>query len=319
MKTLATAALILAAIFSLQSQPNYAKADSIAKTFDESYTNAADLARQLAKPFDTEAEKARVIFAWVAMNIRYDYKKYKDPPPSPRFSGSTRQEVEKKMEEWQEGEIRKTLRSKKGVCEDYSQLYHKMCASVGLESVVVTGLSRKMTGRGGDHAWNAVKIGDQWQLLDATWGAGFVDDDDEHFVRRYMPAFFATPPALFILQHLPDDEKWQLLEKPVSKKEFDKQANVNFSHPDWTILAFSPENGKVALKNGKAEVRLKFETVPTFFGVLIGKNKQIVPQVQKADDGWAVLIFPSGRGSTVSIFAGKSEKNAVMLAQFAVE
>jgi len=189
---------------------------------------------------------------------------------------------------------------------------------VGLESIVVTGLSRRMSGRGGDHAWNAVKIGGQWQLLDVTWGAGFVDDD-ERFVRRYMPAFFATPPAFFILHHLPDDEQWQLLEKPVSKKEFDKQPNVNFSHPDWTVLAFSPENGKTTLRDGMAEVRLKFETVPAFFGVLIGKNKQIVPQVQKTNDGWAILTFASGSASTVSVFAGKSEKNAVMLAQFAVE
>lgn len=319
MKTLFSISFALLALLSLSAQTNYEKADSVAKTFNEDYADATDLALKLTKPFCTEAEKARVIFAWVAMNIRYDYKKYKDPPPKPHFSGSTRKEVEKKVQEWQENEIRKTLRSKKGVCADYSRLYQKMCESAGLESVVVTGLSRKLTGRGDDHAWNAVKISGQWHLLDATWGAGFVDDEDEHFVRRYMPAFFGTPPALFILHHLPNEDKWQLLEKPISKKEFDKQPKVNFSNPDCPLLAFSPENGKINVKDGKAEVRFKFESMPAFFGVLAGKNRQMLPQVQKTDDGWATLTFSPGKASTVSVFAGKNEQKATMLAQFSVE
>lgn len=320
MKTVAFFSMIFFAVCSLSAQTGYTRADSVAKAFDQSYGDAADLAHKLTGPFNTEEEKARVIFAWIAHNIRYDYKKFKDPPPKPRITGRTPRELSDNIRKWEENEIKNTLRSKKGVCEDYSRLFQKMCASVGLESAVVTGDSRKPNGKvGRDHAWNAVKTGGQWRLLDATWGAGYIDDDDERFVRRYAPAFFATPPALFILNHLPDDDKWQLLDKPVAKKDFSKQPLINFSHPDYPIKAFYPENGKITPAEGKAEVRLQLGAMPTVFVVAANKTKEIPVQLQKKDDGWVVLTFSPGRASEINVFVGESRRKTTMLAAFAVE
>ncbi|MFN0217161.1 MAG: transglutaminase domain-containing protein [Saprospiraceae bacterium] len=320
MKTLFTLSLALLAAFSLCAQANYEKADSVAKAFKEEYADAADLALKLTKPFSTEREKARVIFAWVAFNIRYDYKKFKHPPPRPRISGRTPQEFEKNMRELHENEISNTLRSKKGICADYSRLFQKMCEAAKLESVIVTGVSRKLGGKGGgSHAWNAIKIEGKWCLLDATWGAGIVDREDEHFVRRYTPAYFATPPNLFVLNHLPDDEKWQMREKPISKAEFKKQPIVFFSNPDFPLEAFSPENGKIALKEGKAEIRFKLAKMPEVFVVTAGKKREIPAQLQEREDGWAVLTFSPGMASEISVFVGSSRLKTMMLAQFSIK
>lgn len=320
MKTTFALSLIYFAVCSLYAQAGYQKTDSIAKAFNEPYTDASDLAYKLTGPFAAEEEKARVIFAWIAFNIRYDYKKYKDPPPKPRISGRTPQELNENIRKWEENEIGNTLRIKKGVCADYSCLFQKMCEAIGLESVIVTGLSRKPNGRaGGDHAWNAVKIGGQWRLLDATWGAGYVDDDDERFIRRYTPAFFLTDPTFFILNHLPDDDQWQLLDEPLSKKEFNKQPMVYYSNPDFPLEAFSPESGKIVPVGDQAEIRLKFGSMPEVFVVAAGKNREIPAQIQKKDDGWAVLTFSAARASDISVFVGKSRQKTMMLAQFSVE
>lgn len=319
MKLLLVLSFTLLAAFSLCAQPEFARADSIAGTFNKKYNDATELALQLTKPFDTDREKARVIFSWIAYNIRYDYKKYKDPPPKPRIGGRTPQELQKNIQAFQEDEIRNTLRHEKGVCADYSRLFQKMCTAAGLESVVISGISRKMSGRGGSHAWNAVKIGEDWRLVDATWGAGFVDDDTERFVQRFTPAFFFTSPSLFLLNHLPDDEKWQLLEKPVSKVEFNEQPMVNFTIEAFPLEAFSPENGKIVPTDGKAEIRLKFSTIPTVFVVAAGKKREIQSDLKKTDDGWVILTFTPGSATLFTVYVGESRAKTTAVLQCSIK
>jgi hypothetical protein len=301
---------------SLYAQPEYEKADAFARSFEQPYTDAADLGRQLAAPFATEGEKARAIFAWIAHNIRYDYKKYENPP-NPSFSGRSREEMEKNRQDWLDQEMRQTLRKKRGVCADYSYLFQKMCAAAGLEAVIVTGTARRLRGRGGPHAWNALRVDGRWHLLDATWGAGY--EDDEHFVRRYSPGFFLTPPALFRQDHWPDDPQWQLLDRPLSKKEFNDQPMVNYGSPDFALQGFAPENGRLR-KNGRvAELRLRLGKIPPVFVVLAGAKRELPARVTTAADGWTVLSFEPGSASRITVFAGQSRQKTVWLGQFEVE
>jgi hypothetical protein len=319
MKNSILPALFFCCAFSLHAQEDYGKIDTFALSFKEPYTDAADLARQLTKHYSTDREKARVIFAWIAYNIRYDYQKYKSPTPPPQISASTPQEFAKNMKTLQEKEIRTTLLIKRGVCADYSRLFQKMCESAGLESVTVTGTSSTRLDRNGKHAWNAVKFDGSWHLMDATWGAGFVETEDERFVRRFTPAFFATPPSLFILNHFPADEKWQMLDKPLSKREFNKLPIVNFSNRDFPIEAFFPENGKIVPTGGKAEIRLKFGKKPGAFIVSTGKSREIPAQVDASDDGWVTLTFSPGNATEITVYAGKHRNKTTMILQFSVD
>ncbi len=286
MKTVLLLAFAGVFVHSLRAQPDFEKADAFARSFKNSYKDAADLALQLTKPFETEAEKARVIFTWVAENIRYDYAKFKNPPPKPVYRGRTRQEIEEEKKEWLEEDLQYTLRKKKGVCADYSQLVQRMCETAGLESVIVSGESRRLRGRSGSHAWNAIKIDGQWRLVDATWGSGYIDDESDRFVSRFSPGFFDTPPDLFALDHFPTEEKWQLLEKPVLKTDFRKQPMVNYGNPAFALRSFAPSDGKLRMINGQTEVRLKFgQAPPPALLVVAGLKRVLTAEVKTTDDG----------------------------------
>jgi hypothetical protein len=76
----------------------------------------------------------------------------------------------------------------------------------------------KLDGQMG-HAWNAVKTGQGWILLDATWVSGSLGDD-QRFHKDFSPYWFKTPPRWFAYSHWPEESRWQLLKKPITELEF---------------------------------------------------------------------------------------------------
>jgi len=113
--------------------------------------------------------------------------------------------------------------ARKAVCAGYSRLMVALGEVTGDRIVYITGHSRgsgqELDGVG--HAWNAAEIDGAWYLIDATWDAGFVSGDS--FTRRYGTDYLFTPPAIFGLDHLPDDAAWQLRADPISRGEFVRQ------------------------------------------------------------------------------------------------
>jgi len=165
------------------------------------------LAAYLVKPARNDREKARAIFRWVTANIDYDADSYFRNDYTPHNTEDV-------------------LSSGKAVCDGYANLFKQLADQVGLETVMISGFTKGFSyltrGRLGlvDHAWNAVKIDGQWQLLDSTWGAGYLNGRKKSFERRFKPHYFLTPPAVFIFDHFPDNPRWQLLTNQLSKKAF---------------------------------------------------------------------------------------------------
>ena len=61
-------------------------------------------------------------------------------------------------------------------------------------------------------------------------------------MRRFDDHFFMTPPSQFIFDHFPEDAQWQLLDKPVSKQEFE---NLVFLEAEFFNLGL-----KLGQRNG---------------------------------------------------------------------
>lgn len=94
-----------------------------------------------------------------------------------------------------------------------------------------------------NHYWNAVKVNQEWCLLDASWGAGFFVPKQRgfqrwlyygfnkpyvlkklDFVAEPHPEYFHPDPADFAASHLPADPVWQLLDHPLPVPEFTKES-----------------------------------------------------------------------------------------------
>jgi hypothetical protein len=297
-------ACFLAPLF---SQHDFSKVDSFAFQFKQPYAAAADLSKKLTAIFDSDLDKARALFIWVANNIRYDCQKFHNPEPT-QLSWRTEEERVKKQAAAQQAKVKATLKSKKGVCEDYSQLYKALCDAAGVECLVITGDARDFyrpykNNQRNPHAWNAIKIEGEWRLLDVTWAAGHVNPEVTKFTRSLKPGWFMTPPKWFAQSHLPDDEQWQLMSPAIPKKAFPDQALVNFAQQDYPLEDFSTD--LEWLSDGQVNLRFKFKNVPPAVQLATGKSRPIEFD-QRSENGYTVLTFSPPAGREVILFAGKA-------------
>ncbi|TRZ67518.1 MAG: hypothetical protein D4Q77_02930 [Methanothrix sp.] len=253
------------------------------------------LAAYLMIPAQDDDEKVRAIYRWITANIDYDTECY--------FSGCYKTRSGSKT----------VLNDKKAVCSGYSQLFESLCDAAGLESVRIDGHGKGYgyapfsdTGRTSDHAWNAVKIDGRWRLVDTTWGAGHIDEVAS-FVRQFDDYYFLTPPEEFIYTHLPDDPRWQLLERPLSKEEYEDLVYVKppFFKSDMKVLSH-PEG--VILTEDKVEIGLFVPGDVLIIAELLDENVNELPDrftlIRREDDKYVIeAAFPGPGNYTLRIYS----------------
>ncbi|MBN1781322.1 hypothetical protein JW948_09375 [bacterium] len=164
------------------------------------------LARYLTAPAQNDTEKIRAIFRWITANITYDTQAY--------FTGSPHRS----------GDV---LKDRTAVCDGFSTLFEQLGTAADLKIFKISGYAKGYNYRVGDHfsgpanhAWNAVQIDGRWQLIDATWGAGHMDESGR-FVRNFDDYYFLTDPENLIYTHFPENKNWQLLPSKLSQDEFE--------------------------------------------------------------------------------------------------
>jgi hypothetical protein len=240
----------------------YATIDAYALQTPVVETESVDrLASYLVKPARNDREKARTLYRWVAQNIDYDVESFF----SGTSGGSVRRVItnffygtelpdaaelarirEREMQRLRAESANEALKKRKAVCAGYSHLFQALGRAAGLDVEVVDGYARGYgftagveSGRA-NHAWNVVKIDGKWQLVDVTWGAGYVGDDRK-FSRQFKNSFFLSPPEQFIYSHLPTESKWQLLARPLSSAEFNELVFLRspFFRYDLKLLSHS--------------------------------------------------------------------------------
>lgn len=202
--------------------------DEYAKKCPQKYEkDIPTLVKYLIKPAGTELEKARVLFTWVATHVKYDDKAFNTevyPDYTPEF----------------------VLSGKKAVCEGYSNLFKALCNEAGLEAEKLIGYAKGYGYKIGDkfektdHAWNAIKIDNQWRLFDLTWASGSGTNRNGKLVSesRFDPFWFNVCPKAFIFTHLPEQPKWQLIGIPITLEKYEKLPYLNST---FFETGFNPE------------------------------------------------------------------------------
>jgi hypothetical protein len=221
------------------------------------------LAKKITASYQTDLERTRAIFSWIAQHISYNtgiFNAGKGYRPvkfvlDPDDTVSSKSAVEQTAE--------KVLRRRVAGCDGYAKLFKTLCDYAGVESEVILGYGKcyleKDTKFRTNHTWNAVKIDSNWYLLDVTWASGFITYSNE-FMHHLDDSYFLTPPQQFILDHYPEDLKWTLLEHPPTLREFHFSPFKYKSYIKYGIVSASPANGTIEATIGdtiQIELRLR--------------------------------------------------------------
>lgn len=185
------------------------------------------LAKYLTKNDSSDSQKTLNIYTWIIHNIKYDFKAL-NKIKSKKYNA------------------KQTLRRRKGICYQYSNLFNTLCQNSGVSSREIVGYSKGSSYFEddkffeADHSWNGVKVDSSWVLVDATWGSGLLYPKKQRlkrlmyqwfkkpyikskfkFVRRPNYEYFKAQPEFLIKNHLPVDPSWQLLKYPISLNTFE--------------------------------------------------------------------------------------------------
>lgn len=162
-------------------------------------------AKQITAGCTTDYERLRAIYRWICQNISYDTS----------YSIYTADGC------WE---------NRRGVCQAYSELFHYMAKSLGIRTDIITGVARSFNGGGGDHAWiyaETDRYNHRGILIDPTWGSGNVNGGIfERNDEEYSWIWFGVNPKIMIYTHYPTDSNYQLLDRPVTRSEFDNMPGV---------------------------------------------------------------------------------------------
>ncbi len=210
------------------------------------------LAKKLTVKYTNDEHKVRAIFAWITDNIAYDVNRSLKPITYTYRTG----EAEAALARINAGIINKVFTDRVAVCEGYARLFKKMCNTVNIECDVVEGVARNMysaMNSAEPHSWNAVKIDGQWQLVDATWGSGYVNNG---FVKSFESFFFMAKPDRLRYTHFPNKAQWQLTDSAISKSDFFKLPLLFPKYYAYEILSITPSEGIINIENGNNNISI---------------------------------------------------------------
>ena len=170
---------------------------------DSSTKTTQGIADYVKLNFSKSNDQSRAIFIWIAKNIQYDI----DNMFAINFYQNTNEIIDK------------VLRTRKGICMSYAELFNDIANKVGVKTYVISGYT-KQNGFVDyiPHAWCASMIDSVWFLFDPTWGSGYIQNGK--FVKQINNYYYKSKPEQIIKSHMPFDPLWQFLNYPITNQEF---------------------------------------------------------------------------------------------------
>lgn len=250
-------------------------------------TSPQSVGRYLASRVSDRYELAKAVHDYVADRVAYDVPSYRAGRYPPQDADTV-------------------FRTRLSVCAGYSALFEAVGTAAGLEVKTVVGRARGAVqdGMGEGHAWNVVRLDNQWRLIDTTWDAGYVDATSFH--KSYSTMYFLTPPEAFIARHWPDEARWQLLTPAKTEGEY---LRMPLLRPDFFANGLSliePVRGEFDVR-GPFELRIDNPRARSLMAALYREGGE--PERCTSEDSTAsnvrFVCAPSGLGDyKLEIFAG---------------
>lgn len=175
-------------------------------------------------------QRVKALHDWVVTRLRYDEASLDDRRRKPQ-------------------DAQAVFASRLGVCEGYARLLVELGKHTGDPIVYVVGEVREENGGVASvgHAWNAVELQGRWYLLDATWDDPVMSGGPKRDV--YSTDYLFIPPSVAIFDHLPEQQRWQLLPTPLSRGDFLRQP---FARPGLAregLVLRTPQRSSVEVRD----------------------------------------------------------------------
>ena len=289
-----------------------------------------ELARSLSALGRDEWERTRALHVWLTQNIAYDTASF--------FSGRIPPQTPESV-----------FRSGAAVCAGYAELFARVGTLMGLNVRVVSGYAKGYGYRAGtrftgtNHAWNAVYLAGSWHLFDATWGAGHING--RAFVRSYTDFWFDPPPELMLRTHLPERSEWQLVERPITLREFEAHAHIpshaltglfELGTPDARVIQALDSGDGLPAADRPRHPAVRVTSVPIRATLRAGQpyhfNLSLPPGAEAAvinnstwhrlvasDDRWTVSVTPARGELQLAVRTDPASRNYWTVLQYRVE
>lgn len=283
--------------------------DRIVAKYPKSFSTTEKLADKIQEDFKSDSEKARAVYTWIALNLKYDYNAYLNPPRTQGFTYSTEAEKQRKIQQLNDKLVEKAFTSKKAVCEGFTALYQHLASLTGLKCEIVRGdsktslrdIGRKNTSS--NHAWNMVLVDKKWRLIDVTWGQGYYDSSKGRMVNDFNPVYFDTDPDYFFAKHYPDSGSY--LGSRISKEDFLNGPLIYNSTIENDYKIKSPDSGIIEVRNGD-KITFEIKNVSKSDQVFYLNKKNQPVKVQNAKEKRGGLEFQvlidNNTGEYITIF-----------------
>ncbi len=269
---------------------DYRRADSIALNFPKKkFKTVNEIAAVLTEDLTTEQEKFRAIFRWITDNIEYN---------------KSAQNVT---------DATKIVRKNKAVCQGFSNLLKEMCNTVNIPCEVIAGYTKtevkdiNKSLKKTDHAWNSVQLYGTWYLVDVTWATSKYNVVTHKYVKEFDAHYFLTDPKKFILDHFPEDKKFQFLDKLIKKSTFTKWPVYYTDYFHFNIENISLQKGFLKWHiNDTLKIYVTTNATLKNAAVLVNDDKFVTPVDLKYDEKlkkyFFNYIFPQAIKSDFTIY-----------------
>lgn len=235
---------------------DYKRVDSIVKNYPKEFESIKNFADKIDSDFTTDLDKTRATYFWISNNIFYDFETASSNRIKDVFYTGNED-----LEQMQNAYAENALKKRKAICEGYSQLLKYTLKTLGIKCEVIEGYAKTNINDIGkinhdqNHAWNAVFIDKKWHLIDATWSTG--NELGKPNYVSFRDSYFLIKPEHLIWSHYPNNKKWQLLEKPVSKLAFFYAPIIHVGYYDSSLKL----NKMKGIIKPKKMIQISFEDI----------------------------------------------------------
>ena len=232
-----------------------------------SYTNITsieELALKIDSDFNSDLEKVKAIYTWLALNIDYDLGNPRLLKAPDVFFYTSEENLKRRKKSINKLLVLKVFETRKAVCKGYALTFKKICDILNIENELIKGYVKTspfdilFIPKNKNHIWNAIKINNKWLYLDVTFGAGYISN--LRWQRKLEPFYFDIKEEDLILSYYPSEKKWiELLDQ--------KTLEVFSNKPIYNTPYFSSEAKLISPLVGEITTQKKKKITLKLFGL----------------------------------------------------